>query len=146
VWRVQYWNGAESRSSLYPCLLKKPILIGITSDRFIYLIIQGRAGSTLPFFYSELSLCLLSIRQLGTLAWSDGLSSMKQGSAGSRQNGNSPLTSFGPEVMSRGSLFLLRWRQLFLGFYSSLALIRDVSSGGLTLTDQQGLLYWYHNP
>jgi hypothetical protein len=89
---------------------------------------------------------LLSVHQLGTLAWSDGLSWMKQSSAGSRQNGNSPLTSFGPEVMSRVSLFLLRWRQLFLGFYSSLSLIWDVSFGGLNLTDQQGLLYWYHNP
>jgi hypothetical protein len=87
-------------------------LIGIKSDGIIYLIIQGRAGSTLPFFYLELSLFLLFVRQPGTLAGSDGLSSMKQNSVGSRQNGNSPLTSFGPEVMSKFRLFLLLGRKV----------------------------------
>jgi hypothetical protein len=49
-----YWKEPESRFSLYRCDLEKPILIGITSDRFIYSIKQDRIRNG-PAFVPYLS-------------------------------------------------------------------------------------------
>ena len=48
VWLKIYWKELENRFRLYRCHLKKPILIGITSDRFIYSIKQARIRTVLP--------------------------------------------------------------------------------------------------